>query len=102
MAEAHAKMKLVTRRTLILIRGLAALSLVPTFVSGQGRSRDTHPGVEGMWNSATATPLERPRQLKDKPFFTPEEAAEWERQVAQNMRSVRPRAPQRTSAPART
>ena len=35
-----------------------------------------------MWNSATATPLERPRELKDKAFFTPEEAAAWERQTA--------------------
>ena len=35
-----------------------------------------------MWNSATATPLERPPRLKDKPFFTAAEAAEWERQVA--------------------
>jgi len=71
-------------RRLFLVRVLAALSLVPTFVSGQGASRDTHPGFVGIWNSATATPLERPRQLKDKPFFTREEAAEWERQVAQN------------------
>jgi hypothetical protein len=71
-------------RRLFLVRVVAALSLVPTFVSGQGASRDIHPGFEGIWNSATATPLERPRQLKDKPFFTREEAAEWERQVAQN------------------
>jgi len=35
-----------------------------------------------MWNSATATPLERPARLKDKAVFTPEEAAEWERQFA--------------------
>jgi hypothetical protein len=45
--------------------------------------RDARERFEGTWNSATATPLERPRQLKDKPFFTPAEAAEWERQVAQ-------------------
>ncbi len=36
------------------------------------------PSLEGTWNSATATPLERPRELADKPFFTPEEAAAWE------------------------
>jgi hypothetical protein len=29
------------------------------------------------------TPLERPLQFKDKPFFTAQEAAEWERQVAE-------------------
>jgi hypothetical protein len=40
------------------------------------------PNLEGTWNSATATPLERPAALKDKPFFTPQEAAEFEREVA--------------------
>jgi len=39
--------------------------------------------LQGIWNSATVTPLERPLQFKDKPFFTAQEAAEWERQVAE-------------------
>ena len=44
-----------------------------------------HPDFSGVWNSATATPLERPARLKDKEFFTPQEAAEWERSTgAQN------------------
>ena len=42
----------------------------------------SHPNFEGTWNSASATPLERPARLKDKQFFTPEEAADWERQAA--------------------
>jgi hypothetical protein len=41
------------------------------------------PNFEGVWNSATTTPLERPPQFKDKPFFTPEEAAAWNRQFAE-------------------
>jgi len=45
----------------------------------------SHPDFAGVWNSATATPLERPARLKDKEFFTPAEAAEWERRAsAQN------------------
>jgi len=75
----------------LLLRVLAALSVLAMFVSERALSStdqrshvDTHPGFEGVWNSATATPLERPRQFGDKPFFTPQEAAEWERQVAQN------------------
>ncbi|HUP40668.1 MAG TPA: hypothetical protein VM115_11155 [Vicinamibacterales bacterium] len=40
------------------------------------------PNFNGIWNSATATPLERPPQLKDTPFYTPEEAAAFEQQVA--------------------
>jgi hypothetical protein len=43
------------------------------------------PDFGGIWSSATATPLERPVRLKDKQFFTPAEAAEWERaSAAQN------------------
>jgi hypothetical protein len=72
------------RRTLFLFPILATLAVMPTVVSGQRAARADHAGFEGLWNSATATPLERPRQLEDKAFFTPDEAAEWERQVAQN------------------
>ena len=74
----------VTRRTLFVFPVLAAVSLVPVLLSGQSGSREDHSGFAGIWNSATATPLERPPELKDKPFFTPDEAAEWERQVAQS------------------
>ncbi len=41
-----------------------------------------HPDFRGIWNSATVTPLQRPAKLKDKAFFTPAEAAEWERAIA--------------------
>ena len=64
-----------------LIRVAAVLIMIPAFVSGQA-GRAQRPNFEGIWNSATATPLERPRELKDKPFFTPEEAAHWERAFA--------------------
>ena len=61
---------------------LATLLVVPVLVSGQRAANQRQPNFEGTWNSATATPLERPRDLKDKPFFTPAEAAQWERQFA--------------------
>ncbi len=63
-----------------LLRLLAFLMLLPTLVAGQRRA--PQPNLDGIWNSATATPLERPRELKDKPFFTAEEAAQWEREFA--------------------
>lgn len=72
----------MTRRILFLVPVLAAASLGSSYVAGQGSGRDARQAFEGIWNSATATPLERPTQLKDKAFFTPEEAVEWERQVA--------------------
>jgi hypothetical protein len=61
---------------------VVTLGLVPAVVGGQSIRRGVHPPLEGMWNSATATPLERPARLKDKSVFTPEESAEWEQQFA--------------------
>ena len=53
----------------------AALFLARAFAASPSASPDAHPGFDGIWNSATATPLERPLQFKDKAFFAPEEAA---------------------------
>src|SRR5690242_21272724 len=74
----------VAGRRAFVMCWLAVVSAVPALVSGQAARREVRAGFEGIWNSATATPLKRPRQLKDKPFFTPAEAAEWERQVAES------------------
>ena len=63
-----------------LLRLLAVIALAPIVIAGQGVTR---PKLEGTWNSATATPLERPAPLKNKAFFTPQEAAEWERQYVE-------------------
>jgi hypothetical protein len=69
----------VDRRTLLLLSVSGALVLLPACASARQAAGAAHPNLEGIWNSATATPLERPPALGDKPFFTPEEAAEWER-----------------------
>ena len=74
----------------------AVLAAAPALIAGQATRQANHPSLEGIWNSATVTPLERPRQLRDKPFFTPEEAAAWERQVAAN-NEERPPAPGATN-----
>ncbi len=47
------------------------------------RTADGHPDLEGYWTNTTVTPLERPKDLAGKEFFTPEEAAEYaKRQLA--------------------
>src|SRR5260221_12060262 len=38
------------------------------------------PDLQGSWSNATLTPLQRPADLKDKEFFTPEEAKVYVRQ----------------------
>lgn len=70
---------------LIIIVCLLGLSFVPPAIAQAPFSTISgHPDFSGIWNSSTATPLQRPAKLKDKAFFTPLEAAEWERAAGQN------------------
>ena len=43
-----------------------------------------HPDLQGLWSNETLTPLERPRDLAAKEFFTAEEAAAYEKKIVQN------------------
>ena len=43
------------------------------------RTPDGQPDLQGIWNSATGTPVERPDELKGKEFFTEQEARDWEK-----------------------
>ena len=70
------------RHALCLVAMATALAASTEHVSSQSPGRPARPNFEGLWNSATVTPLERPRELGDKAIFTPAEAAEWERVVA--------------------
>lgn len=54
------------------------------------RTPDGQPDIEGIWTSATITPLERPADLAGKPTLTEKEAAEYEKkQLQQNNRDRR-------------
>ena len=64
----------LTSGTLIAM-GIAAVSL------GIQAQRPVAGSLDGIWNYATMTPLERPRDLAAKPVLTPAEAAEYERQT---------------------
>src|SRR5688572_3708196 len=66
-----------------LLQATAVAMALSVLVSGEQARLPQRPNFEGTWNSATATPIERPPQLQNKPFFTREEAAEWERQYAE-------------------
>ena len=43
------------------------------------RTADGQPDLQGYWSNASVTPLERPKDLANKAFFTPEEAAEYQK-----------------------
>ena len=47
------------------------------------RISDRHPDLQGIWTNVTITPLERPAAFADKQFFTPEEAAKYEKDTNQ-------------------
>lgn len=79
-------------------RGLFALVTASTIVTvvlstaavpaGQGQPRaprtpDGKPDLQGVWNYATVTPLERPKDLGNKELFTPEEAAAYAKQAVE-------------------
>jgi hypothetical protein len=44
------------------------------------RTPDGQPDLQGYWTNASFTPLERPAEFATKEFFTPEEAAAYEKQ----------------------
>jgi len=46
------------------------------------------PDLQGIYSSATITPFERPAELGDKEFFTPEEAAEFEASYGTNYQDL--------------
>ena len=45
---------------------------------------DGHPDLQGIWSYSTLTPLERPRDLAGKEFFTAKEVADYEKSLLNN------------------
>ena len=54
------------------------------------RGQSAHPDLQGLWLSATLTPLQRPPEFRDRATFTPEEAAEDVRTAADRIRTGLP------------
>ena len=75
------------RHLAALLTALAIVALAPVPAVGQAqpdtgdhgtvpRTPDGHPDLQGIWTSATFTPLERPANLAGKEFLTEAEVAE--------------------------
>jgi hypothetical protein len=67
---------------------VAALAATPASQSGSPskpwtapRTPDGQPDIQGVWTNATITPFERPANLADKAFLSPQEAADLERRT---------------------
>ena len=53
------------------------------------RTPDGQPDFQGVWATATITPLERPAEFAGKEFLTQQEAAEYERRTLQQVNTDR-------------
>ena len=64
-------------------RGQQASSAAKTWKAP--RTPDGRPDLQGFWTSLTYTPLERPKELAGKPFFTEKEAIETFKKAVEDM-----------------
>ncbi len=69
--------------SLLMASMCAGQSLAPKKAWTPPRTADGQPDLQGVWTNATVTPLERPADLAGKTFFTPQEAAAYEKQVVE-------------------
>jgi hypothetical protein len=66
--------------TLRLIGVVALVASIPAAAqNGVPRAADGHPDLSGVWTNKNITPFERPAELAGKEFFTPQEAAQYEK-----------------------
>src|SRR5215469_5328534 len=81
--------------------GAAALffALAPARLAGQRwtlqRTADGQPDLQGVWSTATLTPLERPPEFAGREFLTAQEAADYERLSTRSIAIAGTEAPRR-------
>jgi hypothetical protein len=79
------------RRLAFALIGLALLA--PARFLGQTRTLprtpDGQPDFQGVWDTSTLTPLERPAEFAGKEFLTKQEAAEYEKRTLQEVNTDR-------------
>jgi hypothetical protein len=76
----------------ITVMGLGILASIAAFgqtahsteSSTAPRTADGHPDLEGIWTNKTITPLERPKALGNKAFFTEAEAKAYTKSTLEN------------------
>lgn len=82
-------MKKVVQTLFFCLITIPASSQQPAKKYTPPRTPDGKPDMQGIWTNVTITPLERPRELGNKQFFTPAEAAQYEKDVVARNNSDR-------------
>jgi hypothetical protein len=77
-------MKSLLLSTLIFAVSIPVVAQKGAAQKGAPRTADGHPDLSGIWTNVTITPLERPRDLAGKEFFTEQEALAYEKSHLRN------------------
>ncbi|MCY4510534.1 MAG: hypothetical protein OXG35_26780, partial [Acidobacteria bacterium] len=91
----------MTNRSLVAalaVIAIAGLTAAPAAAQDAPRTPWGAPDLQGIWDFRTITPLERPEDLGDQAFYTPEEAATLEREAVERDIELWEREAQRTEA----
>ena len=72
---------IITASVLAMVAVVAQQPGTPEGTAADIRTPWGEPDLQGIWSSATLTPLERPAKYADRPVLTPEEAAAVEAEV---------------------
>lgn len=78
----HSRLSVVSIPAAVVVLGVQ-LAGQPSSQSARRTQASGSHDLDGIWNYATMTPLERPRNFADKEVLTEKEAAAYERQVTQ-------------------
>ena len=89
---------MTTRITGLAVVVSCALAVAASAQDSVRRTPWGDPDLEGIWTNATLTPLQRPPELAAKEFFTPEEAAQFQRTRIEQTNADRPLPPGQVGA----